>query len=179
LVLTALPIVGGASLAADRPDLGGPFDLASSKGGRFTEADLKGRPHAILFGFTYCPDICPTALSGMATVMQELGPAADELRVLFITVDPERDTPELLASYLPAFDERFVGLSGTPEETATAARAFKAVYRKAPLPDGNYVMDHTALVYLLDRHGRFFGTLDYRDDHAKQVTAVRRVLQAP
>ncbi len=169
---------GAPTGAAIRPDIGGPFDLTSSRGGRFTDADLRGRPHAILFGYTFCPDVCPTALAELTLTLQDLGPAGEDLRVLFITIDPERDSPDHLAGFLAMFDPRFIGLSGTAEETATVARAFKAIYLKAPLPDGGYTMDHTALVYLMDRQGRFLESLDYRDDHARHVEAFKRLLAA-
>lgn len=162
-----------------RPDIGAPFDLPSSQGGRLSSVDLTGTPFALFFGYTHCPDICPTALAELSATFLELGPAGQDLRAVFITVDPARDTPDHLATYLGAFDERIVGLSGTAEETAAIARAFRAVYAKVPQADGDYLMDHTAAVYLIDRRGRFFDALDYRTSRAEQLDAFRRLLAAP
>jgi protein SCO1/2 len=109
----------------------------------------------VFFGYTQCPDVCPTTMAEMATVMQKLGPLADQVQVLFITLDPERDTQQLLASYVPAFDKRFIGLHGTPEQTAKTAKEFKVFYAKVPGSDpDSYTIDHTAGSYVFDRDGR-------------------------
>jgi protein SCO1/2 len=117
--------------------------------------DFKGKVVVVFFGFTQCPDICPTTLTEMAEVMKQLGPDADRVQVLFVTLDPERDTPELLARYVPTFDPRFLGLFGNEEATRKVAREFKVFYQKVPgIAPGSYSLDHTAGSYVFDTQGR-------------------------
>ena len=131
------------------------FSLTDHTGKPRTLADYKGKVVIVFFGYTQCPDVCPTTMAEMAGVMQKLGPQADQVQVLFITLDPERDTPQLLASYVPAFDKRFVGLYGTPEQTAKTAKDFKVFFSKVPGKDpGSYTIDHMAGSYVFDRDGR-------------------------
>lgn len=157
-------------------DVGGPFSLTDVAGNRVTDEDLLGKPYALFFGFTHCPEVCPLALSEISFALSELGEEAEDLTAVFVTVDPERDTPEHLGAYLGAFDERILGLHGTPEETAAVARAFRATYRKVPLSDGDYTVDHTAIIYLMDSEGAFFDKVDYREDYEVQVEKYRRLL---
>jgi protein SCO1/2 len=131
------------------------FSLTDHTGKPRTLADYKGKVTVVFFGYTQCPDVCPTTMAEMAGVMQKLGPQADQVQVLFITLDPERDTRELLASYVPAFDKRFVGLYGTPEQTAKTAKDFKVFYSKVPGKEpGSYTIDHMAGSYVFDKEGR-------------------------
>jgi protein SCO1 len=131
------------------------FSLTDHTGKPRTLADYKGKVVIVFFGYTQCPDVCPTTMAEMAGVMQKLGPQADQVQVLFITLDPERDTQPLLASYVPAFDKRFVGLYGTPEQTAKTAKDFKVFFSKVPGKDpGSYTIDHMAGSYVFDRDGR-------------------------
>jgi protein SCO1/2 len=131
------------------------FALTDHTGKPRTLADYKGKLVVVFFGYTQCPDVCPTTMAEMASVMQKLGPQADQVQVAFITLDPERDTPQLLASYVPAFDKRFVGLYGTPEQTAKVAKEFKVFYAKVPGKEpGSYTIDHTAGSYVFDRDGK-------------------------
>ena len=131
------------------------FALTDHTGKPRTLADFKGKVVVVFFGYTQCPDVCPTTMAEMASVMQKLGPLADQVQVLFITLDPERDTQQLLAQYVPAFDKRFIGLRGTPEQTAKTAKEFKVFYSKVPGTDpGSYTIDHTAGSYVFDRDGR-------------------------
>ena len=131
------------------------FALTDHTGKPRTLADFKGKAVVVFFGYTQCPDVCPTTMAEMATVMQKLGPQADQVQVLFITLDPERDTQELLANYVPAFDKRFLGLRGTLDQTAKTAKEFKVFYSKVPGTDpGSYTIDHTAGSYVFDRDGR-------------------------
>jgi protein SCO1/2 len=130
------------------------FALTDHTGKPRTLADFKGKVVVVFFGYTQCPDVCPTTMAEMASVMQKLGPLADQVQVLFITLDPERDTQQLLASYVPAFDKRFIGLRGTLEQTAKTAKEFKVFYAKVPGTDpGSYTIDHTAGSYVFDRDG--------------------------
>lgn len=131
------------------------FSLTDFNGKPRTLADYKGKVVVVFFGYTQCPDVCPTTMAEMASVMQKLGPQADQVQVLFITLDPERDTPQLLASYVPAFDKRFMGLYGTPEQTAKTAKDFKVFYSKVPgSAPGSYTIDHMAGSYVFDKDGR-------------------------
>lgn len=131
------------------------FALTDHNGKPRTLADFKGKAVIIFFGFTHCPDVCPTTLGEMANVMQELGPQADKVQVLFITVDPERDTPELLAKYVPAFHPSFIGLTGDKAAIEKVAKEFRVFYQKVPGKEaGSYSVDHTAGSYLFDPQGR-------------------------
>jgi protein SCO1/2 len=140
--------------------VGGPFTLQSTKGGTLSDRQMVGAPYVIFFGFTHCPDACPTALMELTRVLEAAGPRGEPLRVLFVSVDPERDTREVLANYLGSFDQRITGLTGTPEEIAAMMKAFKAYARKVPQPNGDYTVDHSTIVYLMDRRGRFVSTLN-------------------
>jgi protein SCO1/2 len=131
------------------------FSLTDHTGKPRTLADYKGKVVVVFFGYTQCPDVCPTTMAEMAGVMQKLGAQADQVQVLFITLDPERDTPQLLANYVPAFDKRFVGLYGTLDQTAKTAKEFKVFYAKVPGKEpGSYTIDHTAGSYVFDKEGR-------------------------
>jgi protein SCO1 len=131
------------------------FSLPDHNGKLRTLADFKGKAVVVFFGYTQCPDVCPTTMAEMATVMQQLGPQADKVQVLFVTVDPERDTPELLSKYVPAFDPRFLGLVGDKAATDKIARDFRVFYQKVPgKTPGSYTMDHTAGSYVFDPQGR-------------------------
>lgn len=137
---------------------GAPFGrqlaLADHHGRTRTLADFRGKVVAVFFGFTHCPDACPATLSELAQVVRELGPAGAEVQVLFVTVDPERDTAEVLARYVTAFHPSFLGLRGDADETARVAKEFRVYAHKQPLPAGGYTVDHTAGTYLYDRQGR-------------------------
>jgi protein SCO1/2 len=133
----------------------GNFALNDQDGKPRTLADFKGKAVVIFFGYTHCPDVCPTTMAEMSAVMKQLGTDADRVQVLFVTVDPERDTPALLKQYVPAFDPRFIGLSGDAEATAKVAKEFRVFYQKVPgKAEGSYTMDHTAASYVFDPQGR-------------------------
>lgn len=136
-------------------DFAQDFHLTGHDGKSYSLADFRGKAVVIFFGYTQCPDVCPTTMSELAEVMNTLGPDADRVQVLFVTVDPARDTPELLASYVPTFDRRFIGLYGDEQETERTARAFRVFYQKVPgKTPGSYTVDHTAGSYVYDPHGR-------------------------
>jgi protein SCO1/2 len=131
------------------------FALTDHTGKPRTLADFKGKVVVLFFGYTQCPDVCPTTMAEMAGVMKELGPKADQVQVLFVTVDPERDTQALLSQYVPAFDPRFLGMYGDAAATAKVAKEFKVFYAKVPgKAAGSYSMDHTAGSYVFDRNGK-------------------------
>lgn len=133
--------------------LGQKWSLTGMDGKTYTPGDFTGKVTLVLFGFTQCPDVCPTSLAELAQVMKLLGDLASRVQVLMISVDPERDTPEVLRAYISGFDPRFLGLTGTPEQIKAAAAAFKAYYARAATVNGNYNMDHSANFYLLDAKG--------------------------
>src|ERR1700749_2633246 len=131
------------------------FRLPDQNGQVRTLKDFRGKLVVMFFGYTQCPDVCPTTMAEMSAVMQQLGPQADQVQVLLVTIDPERDTQQLLAQYVPAFDKRFLGLYGTPEQTAKVAKEFKVFYAKVPgKTEGSYTMDHTAASYVFDKQGK-------------------------
>ena len=150
--------------------------LTDHHGQERTLADFKGKVVTIFFGYTQCPDVCPTALSGMSTVMQALGPDADRVQVIFVTVDPERDTPELLAQYVPAFDARFLGLYGTAEKIAEVAKEFRVFYRKSGDLAGHYTIDHTAGTYVFGPDGRPRLYVKHAEDPQVVVADIKALL---
>ena len=135
--------------------IGGPFQLVDQNGKTVTNADLKGKWSLVYFGYTHCPDACPTALNDISIALDELGPKRDAVRPVFITVDPERDTPEVLKSYVTSFDAPILALTGTPEEIAQAAKDYRVYYAKHPEAGGDYSMDHSSVIYVMDPDGRF------------------------
>ena len=155
---------------------GGPFSLVDQNGKPVTETALKGHPSAMFFGYTFCPDICPTTLYDMTTLMEQLGPDADKLKVYFVTVDPERDTQQAMAEYLSAFDPRFVGLTGTREEIDRILSSYRVYSRKVPRDNGPYLMDHTASVYLLNEEGVLTATLDYQEASETALAKLKRLI---
>jgi protein SCO1 len=157
-------------------DIGGRFTLTNHKGQSVSNADLKGTPYALFFGFTHCPDVCPTTLWELSELLKKLGPDADRLNIFFVTVDPERDTVEALANYLSAFDPRIVGLTGKPEQIEAMVKAYRAYSKKVPTNSGGYTMDHTAVVYLMSWDGRFSGTLDRHEQANIQLEKLCRLI---
>ncbi|MFC0282727.1 SCO family protein [Camelimonas abortus] len=157
------------------PGVGGPFSLTDQNGRTVTDADLKGAPYLLFFGFTHCPDICPSTLYEVSQMFQALGRDAP-VRAVFITVDPERDTPQVLKDYLGSFDPRIIGLTGPKEQVAAALKAFRVYAKKAPQPDGEYTMDHTAMVYLMDRRGRFAGGFNLKRPPEEAAAEYRKYM---
>lgn len=175
-ILLALAIILGFAGPAASQEIGEGFSLTATDGRRIGPDDLRGKPYVLFFGFTHCPEVCPMALSEISLRLEDLGPDADRLIPVFVTVDPVRDTPEHLRRYLEWFDPRILGLLGTEAEIETTARVFRATYRKVPLADGGYTMDHSAAIWLMDAGGVFFGHIDYRDDPEVQLQALRALL---
>lgn len=169
----------GVSDTTSTPAVGRPFELVSHRGQVIDNAVLKGKPYLAFFGFTHCPDICPTTLFELSDLMSELGPAASGFNVVFISVDPERDTQQLLNEYMTSFDRRILALRGTLEQTATAVKAFSAYARKVPTEDGSYTMDHTAGVYMMDANGSFKGTLDMHESREVRMKKIRNLMTGP
>ncbi len=142
--------------------IGGPFQLTDNTGQPVTEKSLQGRPSLIFFGFTHCPDVCPTSLFEMSEVLRALGPDAARVNAYFISVDPERDTVAAMKDYLSSFDPHLKGLTGSPEAIAQVLTGYRVYAKKVPQKDGDYTMDHTALIYLMDRKGHFVKPFDLK-----------------
>ena len=155
---------------------GGSFALTDHNGKPFSSTALAGRPYAIFFGFTHCPDICPTTLLEMSNHLAALGPDGDRLKVVFITIDPERDTAELLRAYLASFDARIIGLTGSEAEIAAAAKGWDAHHHKIPESDGSSTIVHSAHVYLMDSNNRLAATLNFQEPEAEQLAKLRTLL---
>jgi protein SCO1 len=156
--------------------IGGPFSLEDQNGRPFTDQDMKGRPFLVFFGYTHCPDVCPTTLFDMSQVLQKLGPDADRTGALFITVDPERDTPAVLKDYLSNFDPHLRGLTGDPNAVNAALKAYRVYAKKVPLQHGDYTMDHTAVVYLMDKDGHFVAPFNLKQTPDAAAGELRKYL---
>ena len=161
--------ITGASYGKD-------FRLTDHTGAARSLADYRGKVVTLFFGYVQCPDVCPTNLLNMVEVMKQLGPDADKVQVLFMTIDPERDTQALLAEYVPAFDPRFIGLSGPRVEIDKAIKAWRVYARKVDGKNGDYTMDHTAGVFLFHPDGRFASIIDFHEDRRFAVPKLRRTL---
>jgi len=157
---------------------GREINLTDHNGKPRTLADFRGKVVTVFFGFTHCPDVCPTTLAEMAQVVKELGPDADKLQVLFITVDPERDTPQVLKQYVPSFHPSFLGLHGDLEATRRVAKEFKVYFQKQPARNGGYSVDHGAGTFILDREGRLRLYAQYGQGPAALVHDIRILLRA-
>lgn len=159
LVSVALYIVSQPADHRATANIGGPFQLTDQSGKRVSEASYKGGPMIVFFGFTHCPDVCPTTLFEMTEVLKRI-PKDKKVAALFVTVDPERDTPALLKEYLSSFDPRISGLTGSREEIDAALKAYRVFAKKVPQENGEYSMDHSAIIYLMDKQGRFVNALN-------------------
>ncbi len=174
LVAAVLYVLPGETT---RPSsVGGPFRLLDHNGRVVTDANFKGHPFLVFFGFTHCPEICPTALFEMSEVLKRLGSDADKTAALFISVDPERDTPEKLRDYVSSFHPRVFGLTGTPAEIEAVAKAYRAYAKKVPLEGGGYTVDHSAIVYLMDREGRFVAPFNLKRSAEQAAADLKRRL---
>jgi protein SCO1 len=156
--------------------VGGPFQLVDQDGKPFSDKDMKGRPFLVFFGYTHCPDVCPTTLFEMSQVLAKLGKDADRTGALFITVDPERDTPQMLKEYLSNFDPHLRGLSGDQAAINAALKAYRVYAKKVPLEGGDYSMDHTAIVYLMDKDGHFVAPFSLKQTPDQAAAQLRRYL---
>ena len=164
-----------AQVQSGATKIGGPFTLVDDTGAQVSEADLKGKPTVMYFGYTFCPEVCPTTLTDLAQWMQMIGQDADRLNYVFVTVDPERDTPKVMHDYVSAFDPRIRGLTGTSEQIAKVAKEYGVYYKRIPTSDGGYVMDHSAVLYMMDPNVRFVGVIPYQEDTAKAVAKLKKL----
>jgi len=168
--------MGGVSKVAQPAAIGGPFQLTDQHGKAVTENNLKGKPTLIFFGYTHCPDVCPTSLFEISEVLRAMGKDADKVNAVFISVDPERDTPATMKDYLSSFDPHLEGLSGDPAETAKVITSYRVYAKKVPTKDGDYTMDHTALIYLMDRDGRFVSPFNLKRTPEEAAADLKRYL---
>jgi protein SCO1/2 len=156
--------------------IGGPFQLTDQSGASVTEKSLQGRPTLIFFGFTHCPDVCPTSLFEISQVLRAMGTDADRVNAYFVSVDPERDTAAAMKDYLTSFDPHLKGLTGDPQAVAKIISEYRVYARKVPLKDGDYTMDHTALIYLMDRDGKFVSPFNLKRSPEEAAADLKRYL---
>lgn len=182
--LVAVAAAGAIALYVLRPPAGAgavsgsDFAMESTKGGTFTQADLKGTPSLVFFGYTYCPDVCPTTLAESMGWREDTGVGYDRMRTILVTVDPERDTKDVLANYIGAFDENIIGLTGTQQQTEAIKASF-GVYSEKGETDatGGYIMNHTATVFLLDGDGNLASTIAYGENTATAEAKIKRLIE--
>jgi protein SCO1/2 len=166
---------GPGPVAQTSAAIGGPFALTDQNGQTVTDSTLKGRPSLVFFGFTHCPDVCPTTLFEISEILRSLGPDADKVNTVFVTVDPERDTPAEMKDYLSSFDPHLRGLTGDPAAINNVTKAYRVYVKK--VPQGNdYTMDHTAIVYLMDKDGRFVAPFNVKRNTADAAADLRKYL---
>ncbi|MGY4318476.1 SCO family protein [Bradyrhizobium sp. JR3.5] len=163
----------------NREPVGGPFALTDQAGHARTDKEFRGSLMLVYFGFTYCPDVCPTDLQAIALALDKLGPDGDQVQPIFITVDPERDTAAHLAEYVPLFHPRLIGLTGSDDAIRKVADAYKVYYTRVPLKDGDYTVDHTAYIYLMDRDGNYLGFFPPGTSADRMVEIIRPRLAEP
>lgn len=161
--------------------VGGPFSLVEASGKRVTEKDFAGRPLLVYFGFTHCPDVCPAGLQVIAAALDQLGDKAKGMTAVFITVDPERDTPELMGKYVASFHQGIVGLSGTPDEIAAVAKAYRVYTKKVPdeQSPGDYSVDHSSFMYLMDGNGEYVRHFPHSVDATELAEALSKAIDSP
>jgi len=168
--------MGGASKVVQPAAIGGPFQLTDQHGRTVTDKSLKGKPTLIFFGYTHCPDVCPTSLFEISEVLRALGKDADKVNAYFVSVDPERDTQAVMKDYLGSFDPHLEGLSGDPADVAKVLTSYRVYAKKVPTKDGDYTMDHTALIYLMDRNGQFVSPFNLKRSPEEAATDLKRYL---
>jgi protein SCO1/2 len=156
--------------------VGGPFKLVDQNAKPITEQDFKGEPFLVFFGFTHCPDVCPTTLFEVSEIFRALGPDAKNLRAMFVTVDPERDTPAVIKDYLASFDPRITGATGDVDAITAAEKSYRVYAKKVPTDGGGYTMDHTAIVYLMSKDGRFVAPFNMKRRPEEAATELKRYL---
>ncbi len=173
--MSALSACGRPEAPAAAAKIGGPFQLIDTDGRPVTEKSLLGKPTAIFCGFTYCPEVCPTTLAEMTAALKALEGKADRLNVVFVSVDPECDTPAQMKLYLSSFDPRIQGFTGSPLAVDAAAKAYRVYHQKVPTENGGYTVDHSSAIYLFDRRGRFVEPIGYGSPHDRVVAQLARL----
>jgi protein SCO1 len=168
--------IGGASHEAKEALIGGPFTLVDDTGATVTEKTLAGKPYAMYFGYTFCPDVCPTTLLDLSRWIKKLGPQAEKLNYVFVSIDPERDTPSLMHTYLSSFDKHIRGFTGTPEQVAEIAKVYRVYYKKIPTDDGSYTMDHSAVIYLMSSEDKLVTVIPYQEDDISALAKLENLV---
>ena len=156
--------------------IGGPFTLTDQNGKPVTDKDMTGKPFLVFFGYTHCPDVCPTSLFEMSELMKALGNDANKTQAIFITVDPERDTPAVMKDYLSSFDSHLIGATGNEKQIEAAEKAYRVYAKKVPTENGDYSMDHTALIYLMDKQGRFVAPFSLKRSPQEAAADLRKYM---
>jgi protein SCO1 len=182
-VVAALCVFYGASLSGawSEPKVAsirGPFTLVDDTGATVTQKTLVGKPYAMYFGYTFCPDVCPTTLLDLSRWIKQLGPQAEKLNYVFVSIDPERDTPTLMHTYLSSFDKHIRGFTGTPEQVAGIARAYRVYYKKIPTDEGGYTMDHSAVIYLMSSEDKLVTVIPYQEDDSSAIAKLENLVAA-
>jgi protein SCO1/2 len=162
--------------ATQAVEIGGPFRLTDQDGHTVSDQDFKGKPLLVFFGFTHCPDVCPTTLFDVSEVLRKLGPDADRVGAIYVTVDPERDTSATLKDYMASFDPHLRGLTGDADAIQAIAKEYRVYYKKVPLQDGDYTMDHTAIVYLMGKDGHFIAPFSLKRPPEVAAADLRKYL---
>src|SRR6201989_2386114 len=175
-LVVVLRVLGCSRGVPAPPAIGGRVQLTDQTGQAVTEKSLQGRPTLIFFGFTHCPDVCPTSLFEISEVLRAMGGDADRVNAYFISVDPERDTAAAMKDYLSSFDPHLKGLTGGPDAVAKVISGFRVYAKKVPLKDGDYTMDHTALIYLMDRDGKFVAPFNLKRTPEAAAADLKRYL---
>jgi protein SCO1/2 len=175
-LLLMLWTMGGLRSMSAPSTIGGPFQLTDQAGQTVTDKSMKGKPTLIFFGFTHCPDVCPTSLFEISEVLKAMGKDADRVNAYFVSVDPERDTLGAMKDYLGSFDPHLKGLTGDPEAIGKVLSAYRVYAKKVPLKDGDYTMDHTALIYLMDRDGKFVSPFNLKRTPEEAAADLKRYL---
>lgn len=184
VLLVTLPSGGGGAPTMQQSGkalIGGPFSLLDPTGKRVTEKDFAGKPMLVYFGFTHCPDVCPAGLQVIAAALDQLGDKAKDITPVFITVDPERDTPELIGKYVASFHKNIVGLSGSPEDIAAVTKAYRVYAKKVPdeTNPGEYNVDHSSFMYLMDGNGEYMRHFPHSVDAKDLADALSKAIDPP
>ena len=164
--------------ATGTPEIGGDFTLVNGDGQTMTQDDFLGRPLAVFFGFTHCPDVCPTSLFEMTTWIEKLGEDAENMRFAFVSVDPERDTPEVMRDYVGSFSDVIIPLTGSREQIDEVMKAYRVYAQRVELDDGDYTMDHSAFVYLMDAEGVMHDFVNFGASEEEAMEKLRALLAA-
>ena len=170
-----LASVVGAGHDTKTAPIGGPFTLVDDTGATVTEKTIAGKPYVMYFGYTFCPDVCPTTLLDLSRWIKRLGPDADRLNYVFVTVDPERDTVQSMHAYLSSFDRRIRGYTGTPAEIAQIAKEYRVYYQKVTTEDGGYTLDHSAVLYLMGPDGKLVTVIPYQEDDTSAIAKLKNL----
>ena len=175
-VVYAVSLFGPVHGTAATTQIGGPFTLVDDTGATVTEKNIAGKPYIMYFGYTFCPDVCPTTLLDLSRWIKKLGPDADRVNYVFVTVDPERDTVQSMHAYLSSFDKHIRGYTGTPAEIAQIAKEYRVFYQKVPTQDGGYTMDHSAAIYLMGPDGNLVTVIPYQEDDTSAIAKLKNLV---